>query len=86
MRHAVADRWADISATAAIADGGEPGLQNVRRVAGRFESVELNALLELELPDVGLVAVIGEVRVGVDQARHDGKARDIDDTERRGRS
>ena len=86
LRNAVADRRPDVSAAAAIADGGEAGLQNVRRVARRFQRVELDALLELELPDIWLVAVIGEVRVGIDQARHDGEASDIDDARHRGRS
>ena len=78
LRNAVTDRRPDVSAAAAIADGGDAGLQNVRRVARGFERVELDAFLELELPDVWLVAVIGEVRVGIDQARHDGEASDID--------
>jgi hypothetical protein len=41
-------------------------------------SVFSSALLELVLPDVGLVAVIGEMRMAVDQARHKGEPRDVD--------
>src|SRR5262249_60244454 len=79
LRHAVTDRRPDVSPTAAIADGSEASLQNVCRVARGFQRVELHALLELELPDVGLVTVIGEVGMDVDQAGHNGQACDVDD-------
>jgi hypothetical protein len=78
LRHPVADSRADVPAAAAVPDRGEAGLQDVRRVARGLQRVQLDALLELVLPDVGLVAVIGEMRMAVDQARHKGEPRDVD--------
>src|SRR5262249_40383393 len=79
LRHGVTQCRSDISAAAAIADRGETGLQDLPCVARCLQRVELYALLELELPHVGLVAVIGEVRVRVKEARRDGQAAAVDD-------
>ena len=61
-----------------VADGGEAGLQRLPRVHDRREGRVEGRVLEL----VDLVVPIGprpEVRVAVDQAGQDGRARQVDD-------
>src|SRR6185295_4658179 len=78
LGYTVADRRTNIAAATAIADGGESGFQDMRRITRSFQCIELHTLLELQLPHVGLIAVVGEMCVCIDQTGHDGEPGDVD--------